>query len=399
MAGGHHCDVEHPTRPAHELADIFRVHGDAYRETHPTTLEQRVVMRDIEICRTSALGGHLDVCTNCGYEQPSYNSCLNRHCPKCQALAQARWLDKRRERILPTRYFHVVFTLPAELRPLAMKNRRLCFNILFSAASATLHALAKNPRWLGAQIGFTAVLHTWARDLRFHPHLHCIVTGGGLALDGQGWVDTGGKYLFPVKVLGRLFRGKVDAALAEAHSDGLLELPNDTTPEGFQRLRRQLFAKEWRVYAKRPFAGAEEVYAYLGRYTHRVAISNHRILSVTDDSVTIATRDGATATMTPFELIRRFLNHLLPRGFWKIRHYGLLASSNVKTKLEVARSLLGPAPSRPMAEATAPVDWQDLHKELTGVDLRICPVCKSGHLRRSRLDRISPEMLRSRAPP
>ncbi len=359
-------------------------------------------MRDIEVCRTSELGGHLDVCPSCGYEKPSYNSCRNRHCPKCQALAQARWLDARRERILSTNYFHIVFTLPSELRPLAMMNRRLIFEILFQAASATLQTLAKNPRWLGAQIGFTAVLHTWTRDLRFHPHLHCIVTGGGLSDDGQRWVASRRKFLFPRKVLGRLFRGKFDSALTKAHHEGRLRLPgNIAGPKDFNRFRRKLFAKQWVVYAKRPFAGAEQVYAYLGRYTHRVAISNHRILSVTDDSVTIATRDGASAKITPQEFIRRFLCHVLPKGFRKIRHYGLLASSNVKTKLEVARRLLKPdSPSSQLErDAPAAADWQDLHESLTGTDLRICPACKRGRLQRLPLASPSPEQSSSRAPP
>jgi hypothetical protein len=402
VAPGHGCEIPHPAQPSHEVADIFRVHGEAYREAHPTTLLQRAVMRDIEICRTSVLGGHLDVCPDCGYEKPSYNSCRNRHCPKCQALAQARWLDRRRERILPIHYFHVVFTLPSELRPLAMANRRLCFDILFRAASDTLRTLAKNPRWLGAQIGFTAVLHTWTRDLRFHPHLHCIVTGGGLSDDGQRWVPARHRHLFPVKVLGRLFRGKVDAALAKAHREERLLLPDDVaTPDDFKSMRRRLFAKDWVVYAKRPFAGAEQVYAYLGRYTHRVAISNHRILSVADDSVTIATRDGASQTMAPHVFIRRFLNHVLPKGFSKIRHYGLLASSNVNTKLEVARSLLEPDPvdQRPHRDAAVPADWQDTYENLTGIDLRICPACKRSRLRKVPLARRSPETTDSRAPP
>jgi hypothetical protein len=360
-------------------------------------------MRAIEACRTSVLGGHLDVCDTCGYESPAYNSCRNRHCPKCQALAQARWLAGRLERILPTRYFHVVFTLPAELRPLAMRNRQLVFEMLFHAASATLGSLARDPRRLGAQIGFTAVLHTWTRDLRFHPHLHCIVTGGGLSDDGQHWVPARPSCLFPVRVLSHLFRGKFDAALTSAYHDQRLDLPDGlATPEDFSRLRRKLFARRWVVYAKRPFAGAQQVYSYLGRYTHRVAISNHRILCVTDDSVTIDTRNGATATMTPGEFIRRFLNHVLPSGFRKIRHYGLLASSNVSSKLDLARQLLEPSQlNAPQLEAdtTPPAGSENLYQQLTGLDLRVCPACKRGLLRALPLPAASSAKDGVRAPP
>jgi len=402
VAKGHDCEISHRTRPPHEVAEIFRLHGEAYREAHPTTPLERAVMRDIEACRTSVLGGHVDLCPACGYERPSYNSCRNRNCPKCQALTQARWLEARRKRILPTHYFHVVFALPGELRPLFMANRRRCFEILFQAASGTLRAAARDSRLLGAQIGFTAVLHTWTRDLRFHPHLHCIVTGGGLSKDGQRWIPARRTYLFPVKVLGRLFRGKIDASLVKAHNDGRLRLPNDLATLGaFERLRKKLFDKDWCVYAKRPFAGAEQVYAYLGRYTHRVAISHHRILAVTADSVTIGTRDGKTATMTPHEFIRRFLNHVLPKGFRKIRHYGLLASSNVHTKLEIARSLLRGSSTdahagRPLALAA---DWQDLYEKLTGIDIGICPACKSARLRRVPLAKQPSGNTGSRSPP
>ena len=346
--------------------------------------EQQQVIWAVQACRTSVLGGHVDVCEDCGHERPSYNSCRNRHCPKCQALAQARWVQQRRERILPVPYFHVVFTLPAELKPLALRNRPVVFDMLFRAVSATLQTLGRDPNRLGGQLGFTVVLHTWTRDLRFHPHLHCIVTGGGLSPDGTRWISARRDYLFPVQVLARLFRGKLVAALTSEYRDGRLNLTDDLAdPQAFEALRRTLFDKDWVVYSKRPFAGPEQVYSYLGRYTHRVAISNHRILSVTDDSVTIATRGAATATMTPQQFIRRFLNHVLPAGFVKIRHYGLLASANVCTKLEVARRLL-------LADSTksstskpyhADDDWKTLHEELTGVDPRVCPACGSRRIR------------------
>jgi len=368
------------------------------------TPEQHKVMRAIEICRTSVLGGHLDVCKSCGYESPSYNSCRNRHCPKCQALAQAQWLEKRRERILPVPYFHVVLTIPGELRPLAFLNRRLFFELLFQSASKTLLTLGWDPDRLGAQLGFTAVLHTWTRALLFHPHLHCIVTGGGLSEDGKRWVSGSSKYLFPVEVISPLFRGKFDAALSSAFRDEQLALPNNlTTPEEFEILRRSLFSKNWVVYSKRPFAGPEQVFSYLGHYTHRVGISNHRILSVTDDSVIIATRGNATASMHPHEFIRRFLNHVLPQGFVKIRHYGLLASSNVNSKLVVARNLLQPSnqssDSAAQTEHDKPQDWVDLNEALTGVNLRVCPACGSDRLYQIPIPPNVPETDCPRAPP
>lgn len=391
MAHDQGCGDSRSDRPRFEVADIFRTYGHSYLESHTSTPEQRAVMRAIEQCRTSALGGHLDVCDSCGYQKPSYNSCRDRHCPKCQALAQARWLEGRRDRILPTDYFHVVFTLPAELRPLAMKNRSLVYEALFQAASATLRDLSQDPKRLGAQIGWTAVLHTWTRDLRFHPHLHCIVTGGGLSSDSQRWVSAPRSYLFPVKVLGRLFRGKLMAALNRARDEQRLDMPHSLAPPlAFERLCKALFAKNWVVYAKRPFADAEQVYSYLGRYTHRVGISNQRILSVTDGSVTIATRGGATATMAPHEFIRRFLNHVLPKAFRKIRHYGLLASSNVNTKLPTARRLLAPSASseaEPRHHIPLDSDWKDLFEALSGVDLRTCPACQRGRLSRVKIPR------------
>ena len=344
-----------------------------------------MVMWCVEACRTSILGGHLDVCEDCAHEEPSYNSCRNRHCPKCQALDQARWLERRRERILPVNYFHVVFTLPSELRPLAARHRKLVYDLLFKAGAQTLLQLGRDPKRLGALLGITAVLHTWTRDLRYHPHLHCVVTGGGLATDGERWNDSGGKFLFPVRVIGKLFRAKLIAGLERLHKRGELEHGDLQDPQrAFAKLRKKLFAKRWVVYAKRPFAGPDQVFSYLGRYTHRVAISNRRLLSVTDDSVTIATRGDQTATLHPREFIRRFLMHVLPKGFVKIRHYGLMASSNVKTRLQVARRLLEPRQKSDSGADGAPSkDWRELLEELTGIDPCACPAC--GCTRRRRI--------------
>src|ERR1700689_1397644 len=252
-------------RPALELADVVRAHGDAFVRSRALRSEQRDALRDIERCRTAALGGHLDVCTACGHEKPSYNSCRNRHCPKCQALAQARWIDKRVERLLPVHYFHVVFPPPSELRGVAMRSRELCFDLLFASAAETLLALARDPKRLGAELGVTMVLHTWTRALLFHPHVHAIVTGGGLSEDGSSWVGTRPNFLFPVRVIGALFRGKMLAALERARDHGLVTL-DDVDVAALRQ-------KSWIVYAKRPFGGPEQVIRYLGRYTHRVGIS------------------------------------------------------------------------------------------------------------------------------
>jgi hypothetical protein len=354
-------------------------------------------MRDIEACRTAQLGGHLDLCLDCGHQRPAYNSCRNRHCPKCQSLDQERWLDGRLETILPVPYFHVVFTLPGELAPLTLHNRRLVFALLFRAASETLLTLGRDPKRLGGQLGITIVLHTWTRNLRFHPHVHCIVTGGGLSADGERWLEARQSYLFPVKVLSRLFRGKILDALTRAHEQALLDLPDELVGEhAFAKLRSRLYDKEWVTYAKPPFAGPEQVFAYLGRYTHRVGLSNRRILDVQPDSVTLRTRGDDSVTLQPQELIRRFLLHILPRGFVKIRHFGLVASSNVKTRLETARRLLAEQAPRiePPRDAESCNDWRTLLEQLTGVDPTVCPACGS-----HRWARVSLETAQSPRPP
>lgn len=302
-------------------------------------------MRAIEVCRTKALGGHVDVCDACTFARPAYNSCRNRHCPKCQALTQAAWIEKRMEHVLPTHYFHVVFTLPHELGPLARWNRKIVFDLLFSAAASTLLQLGKDGQRLGGLLGVTAVLHTWTRDLRFHPHVHCIVTGGGLAPDGGGWIRSRQKYLFPVRVLSDLFRGKFLDGLTRCYDDGKLDLGSSVCVpladrKVFSHLKDTLYRKGWVVYAKRPFAGPEQVFKYLGRYTHRVGISNHRLISFDEHGVCFRTKDGKQVVVSAQEFIRRFLLHVLPDGFVKIRHYGLLASGNVRTKLVDARRRL-----------------------------------------------------------
>lgn len=338
------------------------------------------MLRDIERCRTAALGGHLDVCDQCAHTTPSYNSCRNRHCPKCQGLAQAKWIAEREERILPVRHFHVVFTLPAELHALVRFRREALFDMLFACASGTLLELGRDEGHLGAQLGLTAVLHTWTRELLFHPHVHCIVTGGGLALDGSRWVDSPRKFLFHVKVMGALFRGKFLDRLRKAHARGVFAgFDAFEDPEGFDRLMRAIARMDWVVYAKRAFGGPEQVYRYLGRYTHRVGIANSRLVALRDDAVTFRTKNGKTLTVTPTEFLRRFLLHVLPPGFIKMRHFGLLAPGNVNTKLVRARALLE---ARAISTKTAAPSGRDILDALTGDEARRCPLCGVGLLHR-----------------
>ncbi len=347
-------------RPPLEVADIVRAHGEAFVRAHVLTPEQHAVLRDITRCRTAALGGHVDLCTACGHiEAQSYNSCRNRHCPKCQGLAQLHWVEERMERMLPTHSFHVVFTLPRELRRLALANRAALFNMLFACAAETLHELGRDDRLLGGDLGITSVLHTWTRDLRFHPHVHSIVTGGGLSHDGQRWIPARRAYLFPVRVLGDLFRGKMLDALRRAYDLGKLKLVGPAAPladrERWRRLLEKLHDKRWVVYCKPPFGDNQQVFRYLGHYTHRVGLSNQRLVSLDEHSVTFRTRGDGKVTVTPDEFLRRFVLHVLPKGFVKIRHYGLFAPGNLHTKLAAARKLLSPeAPTAETAPATAP---------------------------------------------
>jgi hypothetical protein len=362
-------------------------------------------MRVIATCRTAALGGHVDLCDRCGHERPAYNSCRNRHCPKCQSLRQATWIEQRLARLLPTHYFHLVFTLPAALRPLAHRNRRRVFTLLFRAAAETLLTLGRDPARLGADLGMTAVLHTWTRALQFHPHVHCLVTGGGLALDGGQWVAARRRYLFPVQVLSRLFRGKFLAALTRAYRDGELEVGGTTQPladaVAFQQFVDTLYRVEWVVYAKRPFGGPQQVFRYLGRYTHRVGISNQRLQRIDADGVRFATTGGRSLTLPPQEFIRRFLLHVLPSGFVKIRHYGLLAAGTATTQLERARTLLPPGMSvaTPVPRGSGALDWLTHLLQLTGADLTLCPRCSQGRMIRHPLSPVRCRPQTNRGPP
>ena len=385
-------------QPPVEVADIFRQHGSSFRFTHPLSPEQRRVMRAIEQCRTAALGGHVDECDSCAHQRISYNSCRNRHCPKCQSLTKARWLEARIADLLPVPYFHVVFTLPEQLAALALQNKRVVYNLLFSTAAETLRTIAADPKHLGAEIGFLAVLHTWGQTLRHHPHLHCVVPGGGLAPDGQRWIACRQGFFVPVNVLARLFRRLFLAALARAYDHERLTFHGTITylaqPLAFQRLLVSLRRREWWVYAKPPFGGPEQVLAYLGRYTHRVAISNHRLLALKDDRVTFSWKDYARGnqqrpmTLTAEEFIRRFLLHVLPRGFQRLRQFGLLANRQRRDKLARCRKLLGDSAGHAPTNQPLPPNYQSLYETITGESLRQCPACRLGTMKLT--ERLAP---------
>lgn len=369
-------------RASLEVADIFRTAGPTYRATHAghLSLHQLKVMSAIEHCRTAALGGHVEACEDCGHWRIAYNSCRNRHCPKCQGAAARTWLAQREADLLPVGYFHVVFTLPAEVADIAWQNKAVVYDLLFRAASETMLTIAADPKHLGARIGITAVLHTWGSALTHHPHLHMIVPGGGIALDGQRWISSRPAFLLPVRVLGKLFRRLFLARLIALHDARRLAffgtLGHLADRRAFLRQLSPVRNKRWVVYAKPPFAGPEAVLAYLSRYTHRVAISNRRLIGFDEVGVTFRyrdyRRDGAdrqrVMTLTTDEFIRRFLLHVLARGFHRIRHYGLLAGSSRKASIQRARELLAVAPP---ADDDTPKDPLDNRPP--------CPCC-GGHM-------------------
>jgi len=343
-------------RPVMEVADVIRSHGEAFLQKYGSHLAstQRKALRDLAVCRTAALGGHVERCLDCGAERQAYNSCRNRHCPKCQALSRARWLERESAYLLPVEYHHVVFTLPAELAELALSKPAAIYNQLMQSAAETLREVAANPQRLGAQVGVLMVLHTWGQNLHHHPHVHCVVTGGGLSCDVRGVIDASPRWLscrpgffLPVRVLSRVFRGKFLAGLRALAAQGTVALP-DLGP---------LYAKDWVVYAKPPFGGPEQVLKYLARYTHRVAISNHRLVKLEGGRVTFRYRDYADSrkekllTLSADKFLRRFVMHVLPKGFMKIRHYGLLSSRHREARLRQARKLLLAKLASPAAAA------------------------------------------------
>jgi hypothetical protein len=353
-------------RPALEVADIFRAHGPAWREAQRAhlSLAQLKVMSAIEQCRSAALGGHVLRCEGCGVDQVAYNSCRNRHCPKCQSSAAQRWLDARQADLLPVEYFHVVFTLPAQVADIAYANKALLYGLLFDVAAETLLTIAQDPKRLGAKIGATLVLHTWGSALTHHPHVHGIVPGGGLSADGKHWVACRPGFFLPVRVLSRLFRRRFLEELVQLHALGQLRFFGEhaglADAAAFKTWLAPLRKTEWVVYAKRPFAGPEAVLAYLSRYTHRVAISNRRLVSLDENGVSFRWKDyrakdqtrHKTMTLSPQEFMRRFLLHVLPARFHRIRHYGLLANGNRRANLALARELLHVAPLTPAPDAT-----------------------------------------------
>jgi len=382
-----HSGTEAGTGVAPEVADIFRAYGDAYRATHRLSGQQLRVMQAIATCRTAALGGHMAQCDRCGAQVMRYHSCGNRHCPKCQTLAKLRWVDARCSELLDIPYFHCVLTLPHELNPLAQGNPQLLYGLLFASAAATLQTFGRDPRWLGGAIGLTLVLHTWGQTLDHHIHVHGIVTGGALAPDGARWIAPKRRdFLFPVKGLAKVLRGKYLAGLQRAYAQSALRFAGATTPlahpKAFARFIAALQQHAWVVYVKPPFAAAAQVVSYLGRSTHRVAISNHRLVAVHEGQVAFRWRDSChgnrvkVMTLAAGEFIRRFLLHTLPRGLMRIRHYGLLGNRCRAHTLPASRNALSQPPPVPPAPESAP----ELMRRLTGIDIERCPHCHQGRL-------------------
>ena len=380
-------------RPKLEVADVFRRYGEDYRQEHGASMSvgQRRVMTAIEVCRTAVLGGHLERCDQCGYERNAFNSCRDRHGPKCQCLARAQWIEDRQSELLDVPYYHVVFTVPEEIAAIAYQNKDVVYGIHFQVTAETLKTIAADPQHLGAEIGFFAVLHTWGQNLQVHPHLHCVVPGGGLSPEGQRWVSCRPGFFLPVRVLSRLFRRLFLEALRKAFDSGKLQFFAALEPLSealaFAQLLDRMKACEWVVYAKRPFAGPKQVLDYVGRYTHRVAISNNRLLDIENGQVRFQWKDyrnegqSKTMTLSADEFIRRFLLHVLPDGFQRIRYYGFLGNRYRKEKLERCRRLLGmPAPAIPSAEPPADKDYRDRYEELTGRSLHQCPQCGQGRM-------------------
>jgi len=365
-------------RPTHEVADVIERFGAELLRQGGVTPARRRVMRAVAACRTASLGGHVEACDSCDYRRIAYNSCRNRHCPKCQGPRQAQWLEGRARDLLPVEYFHVVFTVPEEVAAIALQNKRVMYGILFAASAATLRTIAADPRHLGAEIGFVSVLHTWSQTLQHHPHVHCVVPGGGLAPDGS-WVACRPGFFLPVRVLGAMFRGQFVTMLRAAYERGELEFQGNLSRlrrrASFASLLDRLRETSWVVYSKPPFGGPVQVLKYLARYTHRVAIGNRRILAVDGSGVTFRWRDRAagdrprTMQLPGVEFLRRFLLHVLPRGFQRLRHYGLLGNRMRESKLAMCRLLLG-------AEMPAPVDTVAPFEVADGR----CPECQVGRL-------------------
>jgi hypothetical protein len=381
-------------RPTLTVAEVFRRHGAAYRDQVGSALStaQRRVMTAIEQCRTAALGGHVEQCDHCGHTRVWYNSCRDRHCPTCQSLARATWIERREAELLPVEYFHVVFTVPEEMAAIAYQNKRVVYGLLFQTVADTLRTIAADPKHLGAELGFFAVLHSWGSTLMHHPHLHCVVPGGGLSPDGTQWVSCPRGFFLPVRVLSRLFRRLFLTALEAAFDEGALQFFTSLEPlhdrSAFVRYLAPARHTEWVVYAKPPFAGPERVLDYVGRYTHRVAISNARLVDMDDGHVRFRYKDyrqgghqQQTMRLAAPEFIRRVLLHVLPSGFQRIRYYGFLANRARHQKVAHCRHLLAmPSPPEPVDKTVASMDYRDRYEALTGCSLRVCPRCYEGQM-------------------
>ena len=371
-----------------ELADILRLYGSQYLENYKIPFEHAKVMSNILMCRTSMMGGHVDICDHCDFTQNSYNSCGDRHCPKCQTLSKEKWLNARKAELLPTGYFHLVFTLPHDLNPIILCNKRILLGTLFSAVNETLQAFAGDPQWrLVGQLGFIAVLHTWSQTLMDHFHLHCLIPAGVLSFEKDRWIPSRAKFLFRAKSLAKEFRKRYISHLEILYSKNEIIFPGNTartgSPEGFEELINTISHKKWIVYAKRPFAGPEQVLEYLGRYAHRVAISNNRIASIDGGKVTFSYKDriddNKTKSMTlkADEFIRRFLLHVLPKRFMKIRYFGFMYHREKRKNIELIRKFVDP--DRQYTEKTDETVLQIMLR-LTGEDVSLCPNCGKGHM-------------------
>jgi len=368
-----------------EVADIIQCSRLELERSRRLCSVQVKAMDDIVTCRTSEAGGHLNRCNTCGHQQPSYNSCRNRHCPKCQYIKQEQWVDKLKGRLIPGRYFHLVFTIPQQLNALYYINQEVCYHLLFQSAWEALQNAGKNPAFLGADVGAVAVLHTWGQTLTYHPHVHLLVPAGGLSEDQVEWIASPRKFFVPVKALSAMFRGIFVRYLRKHLDQKKLKLPEGFT--GFQPLKEQLYRNNWNVYSKKAFGGMNSVLDYLGRYTHRVAITNNRLISMADDKVTFRYKDYRKGNqqqimqLKAIEFTRRFLQHILPSGFYKIRYFGILATTHIHTKREQAIGLVGKTILLPMLEGLSAYEVVRL---LTGKDPALCPVCKKGLMMRYR---------------
>lgn len=379
--------ITNKEKPSVEIADIIREHIDTYQQTYPLFPEQYKIVYDLLNCRTEYLGGHIEQCGHCGSERIMYNSCRNRHCPKCQNMPREQWLEARKAEILPTIYFHNVFTLPHEMNPIILCNKKIMLNILFKSASETLLTFGQNPKnGLGGKMGFIAILHTWDQKLLDHFHLHCLIPGGAVAEDGTRWISCKNEYLFNEEALGLVFRGKFVDYMTRAYHSGKLRFPGRSEPcktqQGFQQLKDDLYSNKWVVSVRESIKRPEYVLEYLGRYTHRVAISNHRIVSLKDAMVTFKYKNRKTnqmekMTIKAVEFIRRFLLHALPKNFVRIRHYGFLANRNRIKNLEKIRRLN----AMPESHQAVAKSVEEMMLKLTGIDITICPCCKKGKMR------------------